>query len=348
MKNNSLILSNNDWHEQANKFANNYKIEKVLWGKNKEILYQSKLNCRFCKRSNPHVTFKQETHIIPQQWHKSKPISKFECDQCNELFSKFESDFGHYFIIDKSLFGHKKKKTGHTKLKTEGGSEISRLSDIEKINHLINLNPEQENAIQDDKSRIINVFTSFIDEKNEIINNDNGTFTFNLKRPPYRPINVLRTFIKIATSLIDETELEDYSQLIDFLVGKVDNLEFDKKLYVTQIPVLENFYPEVMAFLYKRISDEAIYKKTMVMFFGNKAYQIVIPSNNDLKLYPMVKTIRESPYKNPHILSKKGIDNENFVRNLEKAVFYDDDLNRLELERESTFTETLEVELLNG
>jgi len=342
------MLNNHAWFEQANKFAKNYKREKIIWGKKKEVLQDSIRNiCRFCKTAGPQVTFKQETHIIPQQLHRAKPISKFECDSCNELFSKFESDFGHYFQIDKSLFGHKKKKSGFTKFKTKSGSEINRISDIEKIKTVVNLTPELEERILSDETRVLNLFTSFTDHDNEIISNDNGMFTFRLIRPPYRPINVFKTFMKIGISLIEENQIKDYSKVCSFLTDPSVSFEFDKRLYVTQIPVLRNFYPDTVAYLYNRISDENIYDKTLVVFFGNKIFQISIPSNQNLNQYPNVKSIRESPYKNPHILSNEDIEKEEFVKHLEKAIFYDDNLNEDELLKEDRFEESLEIELTN-
>lgn len=346
MKKKPLMLNNHSWFEQANKFAKNYKLERIILGKNKEVLKCSTQDiCRFCQRSKPEVSFKQETHIIPQQLHRAKPISKFECDSCNELFSKFESDFGHYFQIDKSLFGHTKKKSGYTIFNTKGGSKINRESDIEKIRKVINLSPELEDKILKDKIRILNLFTSFCDVNNKIIKNDNENFTFRLIRPPYRPINVLKTFLKIGISMINESQITEYSKICEFLTNENLKLDFDTTLYVTQIPILRNFYPDSIVYLYSRISSDKYYDKTLVLFFGNKIFQISIPSNHNLQQYPDIKTIRESPYKNPYILSNENIEKEEFVKHLEKANFHDEDLKNHELVRESTFEESLKIEL---
>ncbi len=348
MKKKPLILNNHAWFNQANKFAKNYELESILWGKKKNILKDSIQNtCRFCKKSSPEVSFKQESHVLPQQLHRAKPISKFECDSCNELFSIFESDFGHYFQIDKSLFGHKKKKSGFTKFMTKSGSEISRVADIDKIKSVLNLTPELEERILKDETRILNLFTSFSDQDNQIIMNENEKFTFRLIRPPYRPINVFKTFLKIGVSMIDENQLNDYSRVCEYLTDLDYKLDFDKNLYVTQIPILRNFYPDTIVYLYNKISTEKIYDKTIVLFFGNKIFQVVIPSNENLNQYPNVNAIRESPYKNPHILSNENIAKEEFVKQLEKAIFYDDNLNGDEILKDDNFEESLEIELMN-
>src|SRR5690606_20577005 len=157
-------------------------------------------------------------------------------------------------------------------------------------------------------------------------------------------INVIKTFLRIGISMINENQLEDYSRVCEYLTDLNFKLDFDKNLYVTQIPILRNFYPDTIIYLYNKISTEKIYDKTIVVFFGNKIFQIVIPSNENLNQYPDVRTIRESPYTNPHILSNENIEKEEFVKQLEKAVFYDDNLNGHEILKDDSFEESLEIE----
>ena len=75
-----------------------------------------KKNCRYCKREEPLVSFKEKTHFIPELLNGSKSISYFECDSCNKIFSKYENDFGRYTQFDRALFGLKKKKSRSSKI----------------------------------------------------------------------------------------------------------------------------------------------------------------------------------------------------------------------------------------
>src|SRR5689334_16716472 len=61
--------------------------------------------CRFCKRSYPEVQFSNYSHLLPQLIGNSNLYSDFECDSCNERFSKIENDLAEFLGASRSFTG---------------------------------------------------------------------------------------------------------------------------------------------------------------------------------------------------------------------------------------------------
>src|SRR3954471_22729738 len=73
--------------------------------------------CRFCKREFPEVKFSSVAHAIPEFTGNKSLISTFECDNCNQYFSKFESEFANFMLPYNALGGVKKKGNKSSKYK---------------------------------------------------------------------------------------------------------------------------------------------------------------------------------------------------------------------------------------
>ncbi|OLY93656.1 HNH endonuclease [Cnuella takakiae] len=54
--------------------------------------------CRFCKSKFPDVKFKSVAHAIPEYTGNKSLIATFECDNCNQYFSKLESEFANFML----------------------------------------------------------------------------------------------------------------------------------------------------------------------------------------------------------------------------------------------------------
>ncbi|MDV4068904.1 hypothetical protein CMT34_11945 [Elizabethkingia anophelis] len=90
----------NKFQEEMNTIIENYQlirymdISKVL---NKRKVLDKIAKCRFCGKDSSETTFKMESHILPQFIGNKFVVSNFECDQCNEKFSRIlENDFATY------------------------------------------------------------------------------------------------------------------------------------------------------------------------------------------------------------------------------------------------------------
>lgn len=344
--------------EKFKQFVNNYELENKLEGGDNDVLGEklskNDRTCRFCSKSHPDVSFKKEAHVIPQLWNRAKPTSTFECDKCNERFSKFESDFGHYFLIERSMFGHKKKK-GIPKYKTDKGSRItySKVKDVKFPD-----TPKGKSLkamLERDDLSIISIIQGLDDDEIKI--NDNSV-EFKLLRKPYRPINIYKVFIKIALSLIPKNELNNFTYLmrvltVDFEISEAkENKPKEFSLFTYQFKILKSLFDYPIVHLYKRKDNKSNYiEKTLVVFFSNSIYQIPVLSDDDIRrIYTDkqdMQIIKISPYLNPYI-SQESLDSSIF-NNLVETIgeeridlfssdLIKDDIKHFEISQDSNLT----------
>lgn len=80
--------------ENLIEFFENYEIENIFIPPDKVVKNLKKRPdrvCRYCGLNATQATFKKEAHIIPHLMGNRYLVSDFECDKCNELFSKYEN-----------------------------------------------------------------------------------------------------------------------------------------------------------------------------------------------------------------------------------------------------------------
>src|SRR5688572_3441102 len=77
--------------EEWEAFWQNYKLDLAIIHPNKKpsLKPRKERTCRFCNKSMPEVTFKKDAHTISQLTGNRHLVSDFECDTCNDLFSKY-------------------------------------------------------------------------------------------------------------------------------------------------------------------------------------------------------------------------------------------------------------------
>src|SRR5690606_4899505 len=122
--------------------------------------------CRFCGRSYPETTFKNAAHSIPHFLGNRYLLNDFECDKCNDIFSKYETSLGDYLLL-KRVFNGTKGKRGIPKVESFDKTEI----------------------ISNDDGIISVVGKNLNSSKNGIINKSKTT---------YIPIHIYKTFVKLA------------------------------------------------------------------------------------------------------------------------------------------------------
>ncbi|MCE7053888.1 hypothetical protein LZF95_04295 [Algoriphagus sp. AGSA1] len=178
--------------------------------------------CRFCAASNESSTFRNDAHLIPNFLGNKHLVSDFECDKCNMLFSTFENDFANWLGISRSIHGTIGKK-GKSKYKSTDG---------------VNANPNFTENSQDKYNVLLNSDKSFIEFDSETSKN-----TINYKKQPYIPINVYKSLLKIALSIIPETEAPNYIYTIKNLITSTkENIltQFAQFIHCTGLPIYQN------------------------------------------------------------------------------------------------------------
>ena len=241
-------------------YAKNYQLQTWEMGKGKDkvVLGSKGINkCRFCLRSSPEASFRNEAHAIPESLGNKSIFTRYECDECNQRFGNtIENDLGSWFLPIRTFSGIKGKNNYPTIKSRDGKSRI------ESSLRGINIAHQSDNRF----------FSS--DEENKIL-------TFNVPVPKYRPIGVWKSFIKIGLSLIDENRIGYFEDTIKWLVD-------DPKGHqpIRMWPVQSYFIPgpgrsdSISVSMLYRIDDYVKLPYAMLfIMYGSQSFQVIIPSN---------------------------------------------------------------------
>ena len=188
-----------EFEKVCKKFDANYEnIASYGTNQAKDVFLGDKNNqvCRFCGRKKGEVTFKKKAHALSNLIGNNRLFSYYECDECNgNRFSKYESDFSNYMKLFHCLLQIKGKR-GIPSYK-------SRKDDFTRVDIkdcISVLQKEDETAI------------AHLDKKNKIIH-------FKGKRT-YTPINVYKCLLKMALTVMPDSELPEITNAMDFLMDR--------------------------------------------------------------------------------------------------------------------------------
>ena len=221
----------------------------------KEFLEDSNNQCRFCGKSHPEVLFKKVAHAIPEFIGNKCLISKFECDTCNQLFSKFENEMANYMLPHNVMSGTRSKGNKTAKYKQAGQPQI-------------NYGDEYINISDVPESMLNNVHNP----------------TLQVKRPSYIPEFVYRCMIKIGMSIVPEEKLYMYSGTL----GWLRNLDIQSNLKPGMVLTMYPFNlksDEISCIILNR-KDECVKNVPQSIFFlsyNNFAFQTFIPYTQNEK-----------------------------------------------------------------
>ncbi len=272
-------------------FFDNYESENgIICNQKSKTYYENGESylCRFCGKNKPEVKFSKDAHIIPQLLGNRYLLSKFECDNCNSQFGKYEEALSSYLGFFRTFVQLKNRNSkGLPKFKDKN-SGFEMYYENEKV------------QIHLDKSDI----NSVLDEKN-------NTAKLVANKFSYIPINVYKCLLKISLCLVDVGELMKYEQSLLFLQSDKFNKKLNNfplyRMFIYFVP--GDFSPNPAAFLFKRksnISEKSIPTHTMLLFFRNHMYQIFLPFYKD-DLIMHRKTTNYDLFIAPLILNKNKL-----------------------------------------
>lgn len=240
----------------------NYEVagQWFLEAGNKTILKRQdgKRICRFCgQQESPTVTFRKDAHAVPESLGNKSLFSDYECDTCNENFGcTIENDFGNWSKPMRTLMriSGKKNKIPTLRKSKDGGWRIE----------------YKENQLEINNFEGDPIYT--VDEKNNLIR-------FSLRRDAYKPVGVLKTFFKMALTLMPEQDIPHYLHALAWL--KMPYSLASK----TTVPVMRSFVPgplpnDKIALLLLRRKDDSAPVPYMIFIFmyANEMYQVLLAS----------------------------------------------------------------------
>ena len=217
----------------------------------------SNRECRFCGTKDPGL-FRLEAHAFPEFIGNKELISNYECDICNERFSRtIEDHLAKYTLLDRTI-AQIKGKRGFPSVKSR-----SKRSRITVANNNIDIAYHPDDNCVD-------------------IDLDNRRVSIHGFRQPYIPRLAFKCLVKMAISLLPENELHHFTETIKWL--NIENPSDDPVTTQDAFSSMCSFtpgpkpFPWIMAALMKRKTDTAALP-FMIFFiaFSHFTFQIAIP-----------------------------------------------------------------------
>lgn len=214
----------------------------------------------------PDTTFRKEAHIIPELLGNKYLVSDFECDNCNILFNKYENELANWLGMVRTILGTPGKnkipnyKSAKNEITTETinfrGQRVTMVSKTDKTG----------NAIK--------------------VDNSTGNTTLKYLKQAYVPIKVYKSMLKIALSMISETDVNDYDEAIKFLLKQEKDVLFDNfaRMMCHQLPLMEFCVNKPHCLLFSKKDDNLkIPKHFFIIKYANFMYCFPLPfSKNDI------------------------------------------------------------------
>jgi hypothetical protein len=150
-------------------------------------------HCIFCNKSYTETTFKTAAHLMSRMIGNTNLFSTFECDKCNNLFSKLETDVASFLGVGRSITGMSEER------KTPGypGIDLNAKSIVFNNKKLLVIH--KENAERNVKE---------------------GTTKLKYQKASYTPANVYKLFLKCILSILPNDEVvNDFQLALQHLKG---------------------------------------------------------------------------------------------------------------------------------
>lgn len=210
--------------------------------------------CRFCKQSLPNVTFNKRAHAISELIGNHHLLSNYECDSCNSSYSKLEYQFSQYMLFYNTVFQivGKRKPPVFQPYRNQPSSIFS-------SNGVLNIRVYQGDSIMHKINWCKKLVTLY------------GNRT-------YIPIDVYRCLLKMALTVMPETEMQFLNDSLDFLNKVTDMPNIKKicyfKIYGGGINVFG--FPAVMLYKRKPTSSSNVPAYLFGLAYGNFFFEMPI------------------------------------------------------------------------
>jgi len=243
--------------------------------------------CRFCTLDETETTFNTIAHAIPECLGNKTIICLDECDNCNKKFA--ENLENHLAAI------------------TLQYRTINMIEGKKKIPSYQTQDQKAKINVENTENRFFKIIarkdSNFIklDEKNQSIRME-----YDL--PSHIPSAAYKTLVKMSLSIMPHEELNNF-KLMNNWIQEEDH----SKSFMNPLNVLMTFIPginplkETIVFLFKKHGDNIQYPEcTFILAFGNVMYQIIVPTDKEIKQGQSTKTILKflSPFEMNWMLGK--------------------------------------------
>jgi hypothetical protein len=224
------------------------------------VLRAKSFKCRVCDGVPPEKTFNNDAHAVSESLGNKHILSRDECDDCGERFSKFEDDLAKMTMPARSI-GMVRGKNGVPTLISSPSGEAR----------------EARIECNDGQLEILHIAGDCSVGEDELAK----TITFSYSQRPYRPLGAYKALCKSAFALLPHDELVHFKDLRQWLLQ--EDLQSDQVYadgchicYTTFVPGFRPFPGTIVALHRRKYQTEAFYMSFFIAF-GNVSYQIFLP-----------------------------------------------------------------------
>lgn len=249
-----------------------YKSIALFHESDKKMFFGKKSICRYCGETNP-KKFKNVAHACPEFTGNKLFFSNDECEACNNIFSKYETELSNHSHFMRTLLGVRgKNKSLSFK---SNNKAISFCHDAKGI--LCHVNND---ILKDPNSEPQEGFTRKKDSKKR-----DQEFTFKFKKKRYVPLFLFKALNKVAFSIMPQLELDSggFERFAQWL--RIPEQTFSEEephqpyfyIYHNQVSLITK---KPILMLFKKRDDyikDSLPTFSNLFIFGNFAYQIFIP-----------------------------------------------------------------------
>lgn len=230
--------------------------------------------CRYCKKTSPSVKFQKEAHAFPQLIGNNILISSDECDDCNKFFSETIEDNLAKFLGIQRTIAQTKGKNGVPSYKS----------------------PDKQvrwDVGQDGKATI----SSIIGDESVSIDQKNKKFTVRTIRQPHVRRSAYKCFVKMALSLMAESDLDNMSETIAWILQREDKIQTNSFVALhTFVSGAASFKEITFALLRRKPLIENVPQYSFFIAWGKFTYQIFLPfASGNKKLQGETVTLEYFP-----------------------------------------------------
>ena len=255
--------------------------------------YNKVKRCRFCGKGEEETSFDMTPHIIPELLGANTITCGDECDDCNRLFSKYESHLAIYFRPYLTMIGVKGKKgVPNFQSRTENGDESTRT-----------------NILFTDEGKRQILLTHLNDYR---VDEKSKTMSLTFRLPPCRPLWVYKALVKIGISMMSTDERKYYCEAINWLRNLDSDTVYLPIAFVTILPRKKFGSPFAQLLEADEIftGEQFVPKNSLLVYFGNIVVQIFFPLPDD---FDFVRSDKKSPALNIFPASVLNYNLDDFV-----------------------------------
>jgi hypothetical protein len=221
---------------------------------------QEKTFCRFCKRDASATSMTEITHLLPELLGKNQIHTYEECNECNHVFSDYESHLSNFVRPFITILGISGKR----------GVPAFRSRSI--------------NSKPDSVTELVYAACGkrklFVGEESDVtIDWENNTMSLLFRQPPYVPVKIYKALVKIGMSLLPRHFDPDCQHIYRWLLSKDNDIDYVAGGFITTLTGA--YWAAPSAELYQanhlHTKEEEYPEYTLILRFANQVLQIFLP-----------------------------------------------------------------------